>query len=101
MVFAKNEKGFIKVYVHKSGMMTMYIYEDFGWYPTHKFVPEHWTWQDKYTCQRFEPEFMTSEEARQLACQMYQLTDKKGIYDRPIDKLDFSKDVRLYKKIPA
>ena len=77
MVFGKDGMGFIKVFVKKNDVMSGYIYEDCGMHPTHTLDAEE----------------LNEGEARELACQMFQITDRKGIWDAKIDTLDFNAEV--------
>lgn len=77
MVFAKNELGFIKVYVNKDDTIDGYMYVDFGMKPTH----------------HLEVVNLNEGEAKEFAYQMYQIADAKGIYDAKISTLDFEEEV--------
>ena len=77
MVFGKNEMGFIKVLVEKNDVIRGWIYEDFGMRPTHTL----------------ETAKLDEGEARKFACQMFQIADRKQLWDRPITELDFTEEV--------
>lgn len=77
MVFGKNEVGFIKVYVNKNDTICGWIYEDFGMRPTHTL----------------ETMKLNEGDAKKLALQMYQIADKKGIWDSTLAAMNFYEDV--------
>ena len=79
MVFGKNEMGFIKVCVNKNDTIDGYMYADFGMSPSHTI----------------ESVKLDEGEAADFACQMYQIADKKAIWDAEIDSLNFDEVVYI------
>ena len=74
-VYHKNEMGFIKAFVNRDNTIDMYIYEDGGMKPTHKFTEE-----------------MENLSAKSFANLMDYIADREYKYDRPIDELDWDVD---------
>lgn len=74
-VFHKNEIGFIKAYVNRDNTIDMYIYEDAGMKPTYKFKEE-----------------MENLKASSFANLMNYIADCNGLWDKPIDELDWDVD---------
>lgn len=74
-VFHKNEMGFIKAFVGRDNIIDMYIYEDGGMKPTYTFKEE-----------------MENLKASSFANLMHKIADSHGIWDRPIDELDWDID---------
>jgi hypothetical protein len=81
MVFHKDtEYGFIKVNVNKNGTITGYLYLEGGF---GKPVV-------------LEGEEIEEDEALLLASLLYLEADQKDIYDEPIDKINFDRELKWY-----
>lgn len=74
-IFHKDGMGFIKALVRKDNVIEMYIYEDGGMKPTYKFEEE----MEKVTSSSF-------------ANVMNYIADENGLYDKPINELDWDID---------
>ena len=74
-IFHKNEKGFIKAFVDRDNTVDIYIYEDGGWSPTHKFS-----------------ETLQNVKAYSFAKLMNYIADEECLWDKPIDELDWDVD---------
>lgn len=72
-VFHKNEYGFIKVLVYKSGKMNGYVYLDNGF----------------ASAIEVEPRYMYVDDVETLYDAMFYGADYKNIWDEPIDNIDF------------
>lgn len=77
LIFHKNEMGFIKAFVNSDNTIDMCIYEtDDAMQPTYKFTEE-----------------MENLKASDFAKVMNYIADDNGLYDKPIDELDWDVDV--------
>lgn len=74
-VYHENEMGFIKAFVNRNNTIEVYIYEDGGMSPTHKFTKK-----------------MENLKAIDFANLMNYIADDKGKWDEPIDKLNWDVD---------
>ena len=74
-VFHKNEIGFIKANINENNIINVYIYEDGGMQPTYTFKEE-----------------MEKVKANSFANLMNYIADDNGLYDKPIDELDWDVD---------
>lgn len=74
MIFHQDERGFIKVFVGKNNAADVYIYETGDVSPTQKYQKK------------------LNVPAEEFASLMYEITDAKGLFDRPIDDLDWNVD---------
>ena len=76
LIFHKNEMGFIKAFVNSDNTIDVYIYEtDDAMKPTYKFTEE-----------------MEKVKASSFAKIMNYIADDKGLWDKPIDELDWDAD---------
>lgn len=76
LIFHKNEMGFIKVFVDSDNTIDVCIYEtDDAMKPTYKFTEE-----------------MEKVKANSFANLMNYIADDNGLYDKPINELDWDID---------
>lgn len=79
-IFYNNDCGFIKVFVNADDTLTGYIYLDRG-YSEAIYL---------------EKKYLNEEDALYLASLMNKIADKEGIYDQPIDKLNFNTELDYF-----
>ena len=74
MIFGKNQKGFIKVYVCKNDTLFGYMYENFGHSPTH----------DLDTVK------LDDGASEELCLAMFRIADLNDLWDMPLEAFDFN-----------
>lgn len=79
MFYKSTEMGFVKVFVNKDDTMDAYVYKE----------------EYKYGDEPLKPEKvkLRKEDALYLAALMYNIADRKNLYDKPISQLDFDHEV--------
>ena len=68
MVFNENEVGYIRLMVNSNNTMTIYVYPDGGWQPTHELKREY------------------KGSARKLKNYLYRTFDKNDLWDESIEE---------------
>lgn len=79
MFYKSTEMGFIKVYVNSNDTMDGYVYK------------EEYKYGDEPI--RLDRKKLGKEDALYFAALMYQIADRKDLYDKPISQLDFNHEV--------
>ena len=81
-IYHKNEAGFIKTYIHKDNTFLVYVYEDGGQKPTHEAIKG----------------VLQTVEASSFAEVMNCIADARGLYNMPINELDWDIDTEEFCK---
>jgi hypothetical protein len=82
MFFKSTEMGFIKVFLDNEGYVTGYLYEE-----NYKYGDEPIMLPKKY---------IGKDDAIYLAALLLKEADGRGIYDKPIDQIDFDAEPGWY-----